>query len=380
MDTMKRITALREYMQQQGLAACVFRNPENTQYFSGFSAITYSRPIFFVVEMQSTTLMVPGLEEAHASHLLTPAISTLRVYYEHPEKEHVGIDPNKMLRDILSGTPAGSRIGLEASFLPYKMVEAIKCWGYEIFDIAPKAIEMRFIKDEYEMDCLREGGRLCKIAFAESLKHAREGISEMEFELPGTAKIFEIIAEPGYAYDFGSPSCITPSGRVRTNMPHVNSSTRRFEKGDMVIHVRKPSINGYSAELERTFFIGKPDPKAERAFKAMLEAQQTAMAALKPGLTCREIDKIARDVLRKYGYEEYAIHRVGHGQGLGRHEEPYLNFYSDLEIQPGMVFTIEPGIYIPEVGGFRHSDTLIVTETGYENTTDFRREFDEMVF
>ena len=89
---------------------------------------------------------------------------------------------------------------------------------------------------------------------------------------------------------------------------------------------------------------------------------------------------LGRDVLRKYGYEEYAIHRIGHGQGLGRHEEPFLIFNSTLVLQEGMVFTVEPGIYIPGLGGFRHSDTLIITKDGCENTTDFRREFSEMVF
>ena len=148
----------------------------------------------------------------------------------------------------------------------------------------------------------------------------------------------------------------------------------------MVIHVRKPSNNGYLAELERTFFIGKPSPEAERAFKAMVEAQETVIQAIRPGVTSQEMDKLGRDVLRKYGYEEYAIHRIGHGQGLGRHEEPFLIFNSTLVLQEGMVFTVEPGIYIPGLGGFRHSDTLIITKDGCENTTDFRREFSEMVF
>ena len=148
----------------------------------------------------------------------------------------------------------------------------------------------------------------------------------------------------------------------------------------MVIHVRKPAINGYYAELERTFFVGRPKEEARRAFEAMLEAQLSVLEKVRPGITAAQLDKAGRDVLRKYGYEEYAIHRIGHGQGLGRHEEPYLIFNSDLELQKDMVFTIEPGIYIEGVGGFRHSDTVIVTENGYENVTDFPKTFRELNF
>lgn len=377
MDTSLRIAALRKYMDENGLDLCVLANPENMQYFSGFQAITYSRPIMFVVDAVTTHLIIPGLEETHAS-LDSTGVEHLHVYYEHPEKAHMGISVFEVLKTILP-QKSNPKMGIEFSSMSLRNSRVLESWGCELFDVAPHIVQMRFIKDEQEKEYIREGARLCKLAFAESLKHARVGISEMEFEQPGTTAIYELLTHD-YPYHFGSPSCITPSGPERTIMPHVYSSTRRFQDGDMVIHVRKPSINGYLAELERTFFIGKPKPEAERAFKAMLEAQHTAMDAIRPGITCKEMDKIGRDVLRKYGYEEYAIHRIGHGQGLGRHEEPYLNFYSDLVLQEGMVFTVEPGIYIPGVGGFRHSDTLIITANGHENVTDFRREFDEMVF
>ena len=104
------------------------------------------------------------------------------------------------------------------------------------------------------------------------------------------------------------------------------------------------------------------------------------LGALTSTLGQPKAEVLARRVLEKYGLGEYAIHRVGHGQGLGRHEEPFLIFDSDLVLQEGMVFTVEPGIYIPHVGGFRHSDTLILTAGGYENTTDFGRTMEELTF
>ena len=377
MDTSLRIQALRQYMEEQSLDACVLGSPENMQYFSGFQAITYSRPILFVVQPDTTHLIIPALEEAHAN-LDSTGVKHLHVYYEHPEKAPLGTNPMEVLRSVLP-QKAGLRVGIEFGSMSLKNARLLESWGYALSDVGPQVVRMRYIKDEQEKEYIREAARLCKLAFGESLKHARPGISEMEFEQYGTTALYEALSHD-YPYHFGSPGCITPSGPERTVMPHVYSSTRRFQDGDMVIHVRKPSINGYLAELERTFFIGKPSPEAERAFKAMVEAQETVIQAIRPGVTSQEMDKLGRDVLRKYGYEEYAIHRIGHGQGLGRHEEPFLIFNSTLVLQEGMVFTVEPGIYIPGLGGFRHSDTLIITKDGCENTTDFRREFSEMVF
>lgn len=375
MDTIKRIEAIRAYMEEQRLDACVFSSPENMQYLSGFQAITYSRPIMFVIDKATTNLIIPALEEAHA-HLESTGVKHLHVYYEHPEKADIGLSAFDHLKRLL---PAGGKIGIEFAAMSLRNCNLLQSWGLTLADLSGLLVKMRYIKDEQEKEYIREAARLCKYAFGKSLEHARPGISEMEFEQYGTEALYEMLSHD-YPYAFSSPGCITPSGPERTVMPHVYSSTRRFQSGDMVIHVRKPAINGYYGELERTFFIGKPAPAAERAFCAMTEAQQTAIAAIKPGKTAAEIDKIGRDVLRKYGYEEYAIHRIGHGQGLGRHEEPYLIFNSQLVLQEGMVFTVEPGIYIPGVGGFRHSDTLLITAAGCEVTTEFQRDLKDMVF
>ncbi len=375
MNIIHRIEKLRHYMAENDLGACVLSSPENMQYVSGFQAITYSRPILFVVEPETTHLILPALEEQHA-HLESTGVQNLCVYYEHPEKASTAGSAMDHLRRILN---AGTRVGVEFRSISIAMAGALQEMGLTLFDVSQKLMVMRYIKDAEELECIREGGRLCKYAFQKSLEQARPGISEMEFEQYGTEALYQMLSTD-YPYAFSSPSCITPSGRERTIMPHVFSSTRRFEDGDMIIHVRKPAVNGYHAELERTFFVGTPSEEAKRAFSAMVEAQQAVLDMVKPGVTASQLDKCGRDVLRRYGYEEYAIHRIGHGQGLGRHEEPYLIFNSDLPLQAGMVFTVEPGIYIKGVGGFRHSDTIIVTENGYENTTEFPRELHELIF
>lgn len=375
MDTIRRIQTIRTYMEEHGIELCVFSSPENIQYLSDFHAITYSRPILFVIRPDTTDLILPALEEQHAS-LLSTGVEHLHVYYEQPEKADRGLSAFEVLKGLV---PKKGTVGVEFGSMSIRSDAALHAWGLATVDVGAKLVEMRAVKDEREIEYIREACRLCKFAFAHSLPHAKEGVSELEFEQYGTVALFEHLTKE-YPYQFSSPNCITPSGPERTIMPHVDSGTRRFQKGDMVIHVRKPAVNGYHGELERTFFIGKPGAREERAFLAMLEAQRTVIDAIRPGVTSAEMDKLGRDVLRRYGYEEYAIHRIGHGQGLGRHEEPYLIFNSPFVLKAGMVFTVEPGFYIPGLGGFRNSDTLLITEHGCENLTEFRRELPEMIF
>jgi len=174
---------------------------------------------------------------------------------------------------------------------------------------------------------------------------------------------------------------MSPLGLARVLMPHVLSSTRKFQKGDICIHSRAVGLNGYHAECERTFFIGKPsNSKQEHAFNIIVEAQRAAIDFIRPGVMAKDVDLIARKIIQKAGYGEYAIHRVGHAIGLGAHEKPYLRYDNDLVLQEGMVFSIEPGIYIPSVGAFRHSDTVVLTRSGSKLITEYPRELEKLIF
>lgn len=141
----------------------------------------------------------------------------------------------------------------------------------------------------------------------------------------------------------------------------------------MVIHTRQVAVEGYRAELERTLIVGDPTPEQERAFAVMHEAQQAAMRAVKPGAAMRGVDAAAREIIAAAGYGAHAIHRSGHGIGIGVHEQPFLRFDNPEALVPGMVVTIEPGFYVPGLGGFRHSDTLAVTDVGSELLTEYPR-------
>ena len=130
-------------------------------------------------------------------------------------------------------------------------------------------------------------------------------------------------------------------------------------------------VNGYAAENERTFFLKQPTAQVKEAFAAMTEARKRAFAAVRPGAAAVEVDLAAKEFLRREGYGDYLLHRTGHGVGLDNHEGPWIAEGSDQILAEGMVITIEPGIYLPEVGGVRHSDTVLVTQDGYRLLTNF---------
>jgi len=163
-------------------------------------------------------------------------------------------------------------------------------------------------------------------------------------------------------------------------MPHVFSNTRPIQTGDVIIHSRQVALNGYRGESERTCFLGSPSQQQVEMFHIMLEAQLAGLEALRPGVPMKEVDKASRTVFQRAGLGKYFIHRTGHGLGISVHEPPFLRFDEDMLVKEGMVFTVEPAIFIPGLGGFRHSDTAIVTAHGNRITTEHPNDLASMTF
>ena len=129
----------------------------------------------------------------------------------------------------------------------------------------------------------------------------------------------------------------------------------------------------------RTIFVGEPTEEQRKAFEVMVEAQQKALDFIKVGVTAKEVNQVALDVFKEAGLEEYVVHRTEHGIGIGLHEEPSLRFDNDLVLEAGMVFCVEPGIYIPGVGGFRHSDTVVLEEDKTVLITEYPRDIESLI-
>lgn len=376
MDVTKRVKVLRKEMREQDIGLSLILGHENMFYYTNYKAIIYSRHIMIAINEKTVNAIVPGLEEDHSKAHCTA--DNIFVYYEHPEKKEKGPSHMYFLDELTEKLGRGAKIGVEFGIISMSLAAYLERKGFVLHDIGPFIEHSRYIKSEEEKELMRLSGKIVSGALAASINNCKSGMTEMDMDALGNAYIMEETPKmlPGATLDI---FVMSPGGLARTNMPHVFSNTRRYEENEVILHSRQVGINGYRAEIERTFFLGKPSDKQKEIYKVMTEAQQTMLDGIRPGITAGEADSLGRKVIQKAGLGEYSNHRCGHGIGLGLHEPPYLRFDNDLILEENMSFSIEPGIYIPELGGFRHSDTVILTKNGSEKITSFKRELDELI-
>jgi len=164
----------------------------------------------------------------------------------------------------------------------------------------------------------------------------------------------------------------------KSAMPHGKPGERRLKKGDFVTLDFGAVYKGYHADFTRTVVIGKASKKQKKIYEIVKKAQEEAINRIKPGMLCKEADSIAREVIKKEGYGKYFGHSLGHGVGLEIHELPRLSFLSNSKIRENSVVTIEPGVYLPDFGGVRIEDTVVVRKNGIEVLTKFTKELIEI--
>ena len=281
------------------------------------------------------------------------------------------------------------KIGMESSsFSSY--------WGYEGPDLVnllegkcktelhPLLVRnIRKIKDEEELNLIRISAKYGDLAHRLLQEYTAEGKNEVEVSLQACTEASDQLlndlkgfiprgllpAGAGYRGQIGEWSAI----------PHSVLQKTIFKKGDVLVTGASANISGYHSELERTMFIGPPSEKQKRFFDVMKKSQDAALDAFRPNIPCSEVDKAARKVLKEEGFFHFAQHHTGHAIGLEGHEAPFLDIGVDEIIKPGMVFTCEPGIYEFKFGGFRHSDTVIITEEGSEHITPYPRDLEDLI-
>jgi Xaa-Pro dipeptidase len=366
----RRVSTLRDHMDRAGLAAVLCAEPGNLTYLAGFRALLYSRPILLVVRPDTTDVVVPRLEELHARR--AAAAEQLHVYDEHPRGEGAA-SHLACLESILSSVPPGAVIGIEAGACPAALAQHLRDAGHPVADVDPALARMRMIKDAAELALIERAARMAERGVLASLAAARAGTTELEVDAAGTAAVMSAATGSGPEVTLDLLT-MTPSGRARSVLPHALSSSRRMRPGDTLIHTRQVGLDGYRAELERTAFIGAPDPEMRRVFEVVRTAQEAAIDRVRAGVRCSDVDRAAREVIDGAGLGAHAIHRTGHGIGLSAHEPPYLRYDNHDPLAAGMVITIEPGVYVPGLGGCRHSDTLRVGVDGPEPLTSHPRD------
>jgi len=267
-------------------------------------------------------------------------------------------------------------------------------WGYEgpklekvlgfPVKVMPNLItDMRVIKDEDELQCIRQSAMWANLAHQILQEKTIVGANEVEVSLSASMEASIAMGKSlGLSYrpfSFrGLPAQAGYRGQIGaySAIPHATTRFATFKPGDTLVTGASSSVAGYYAELERTMFMGKPSEKQHKYFDIMMEAQDAAFEAFMPGKPCSLVDKATRKVFKEHGVLHLAQHHTGHAIGLEGHEKPFLDTGMDVKMELGMVFTVEPGIYDRAIGGFRHSDTVIITEEGIEQVTYYPRDID----
>ncbi len=370
-------------LEAAGLDALAVFYPARVAYLTGFHHIPTERPIAAVMGPGAyTALVVPAVEKEHAEAVA--GIDHVEVYFEYPGQRHPMEYVAGVLRSI-NARPA--RVAADHDgYVP--------TWGYrgprlsQLLGDVPVDGEMlveslRRVKSRSELECLQLSCDWAARAHRRMQDAIRPGRTEMECYQPAAAEsLNELIRElPGWRpRGFGGTglTAMFVGGRS-TAMPHGFVKGHTLEPGDVLVSGASADIDGYTSELERTLVVGEPSAAQEAAFGAMLALQDRAIESLGPGLAVADVELAVLALARELGHEAHIRHHVGHSIGLEGHEAPFLDRGDDAIMEPGMVFTVEPGIYLPALGGFRHSDTVVVTREGRRVMTEYPRDLASLV-
>ena len=264
------------------------------------------------------------------------------------------------LRSIISNKNRSRfRLGVEANHISYDLFSTIKSWSktIECTPIHELTEKLRMIKDDEEIQNLKQAFQIAHTAYHRLTKNIVPGMTEsivaglLELELRkagGEGLAFETIVASG----------------KRSSLPHAQATTKQISPKEFLLIDFGTKYFGYCSDLTRIHLM--PDVNKPTIYKVVQEAQEKALALIKPGVLCAEIDQASRNCIFQSGYGEYFGHSLGHGLGLEVHELPSLSSKSQMEIQEGMVFTIEPGIYIPGQYGVRIEDVVVITQNGFQ--------------
>lgn len=264
----------------------------------------------------------------------------------------------------------GKRIGVEPRQLRLLEFRYVK-------DAAPEAdypdasdvlSGLRLKKDYSEVEAMRRAVKIAQDALEATIPTMKIDITEKAIAAELVMQLLRHGSDPELPF-----APIVSAGPNAAN-PHASPSDRKLQAGDLLVVDWGAAYNGYISDLTRTFAVSEVNEEYRKIHKIVQEANAAGRAAAKPGVPCANVDKAARNVIEQAGYGEYFTHRTGHGIGMEGHEEPYMRGDNMQVLEPGMAFTVEPGIYLPNRNGVRIEDNVVITETGADVLSDMPRE------
>jgi Xaa-Pro aminopeptidase len=341
----QRLDAIRAKLAADDIDALIVSSPLNARYLSGFTGEGH-----IVIGKSDTVICTDGRYRVEAAE----AQGCDAVF--HPKGHLAGAI------DCVTRFGAGV-VAFEAEHVTYSDYEEMAARLAEIPLHPAKGWieELRLIKDEDEISAMREAARRADLALERFTNDLQVGQTEKALAWKLDTLLMELDSEPSF-------NTIMASGPSAAK-PHAVPGSRVLTEGDMLKIDMGAKVDGYCSDITRTYFLGEPDEKIIEVYNIVKIAQAAAVAAVRPGATGKELDAIARNIITAGGYGEYFGHGLGHGVGLAVHEGPRVSSRSEDVLKPGMVVTIEPGIYLEDWGGVRIEDMVVVTETGCEVLT-----------
>lgn len=366
-----RIARLFKVLEEKDVGAVVVVDRVNTFYFTGFKALEGSAALLLPDE--ASKLYVPPLEYDRAVEEVGGGVEVIP-YYKFSYPWSLPREPIvKSLEEILAGEileKKVKKVGLELSKTPYTLVEKLKSKieNVELVDVTSAIQELRVVKEDGEVELVKKAARISDLSLREGVRDLEEGVSELEIAGKIEYSMKRLGAE-GAAFPtivaFGENSAL----------PHATPSLeRKLKSGDIVLVDYGARFKGYCSDSTRTMNYGKVGGREKDMFYAVLEAQKSALKKAGPNVKCEDVDLEARRVLEEYGYAKHYIHSTGHGVGLEVHEPPRLAKGSEDVLKPGMIVTVEPGVYVRGLGGVRIEDLVLITGSGIEVLSSFEKD------
>jgi len=358
---MEKFKIVQQYLKHHQIEAAFITAPDNVFYISNFSSNPYERLLGVMIFQEATPLLIcpqMEVEDAKATEwkhdiigyldtdnawgILAEAVKSRGISLKTIafEKTHVTVERYETLQKFFP----------EASFT-------------QLDDVLNT---MRVIKDEEELVNLQQAAKLADYALEIGCREIAEGKTELEI----VTKIENAIKEKGYKMSFDTMVLSGP----KTAAPHGTPGNRKIQRGDMILFDLGVIYKGYCSDITRTVAFGQPTNEQIEIYNIVRQANEHAIAAVKPGIRAMDLDKIAREIIEKAGYGAYFNHRLGHGLGISVHESPSITGTNIFVLEENMVFTIEPGIYKSDTIGVRIEDDVVVTSSGVEVLTKFPKE------
>jgi len=380
----ERRERLLEHVRRVGASGYVLFDQAYIQYFTGFGFLSTERPVVFAQAVDGETAVFVPEFEVERVHAETE-FERVESYPEYPGLEHPMLIFARVLEDLgIRGAIAADGDGYPG-ILGYHGPALSEVSGAAVEALGSVIESMMVRKSPAEIELIRESARWCEAGHRLLQEYSRPGATEAEASWraghEATLAMLEALGDR-YGGQQASADGVKAGYRgqigLRSSWAHAIAHNIEFRVGDVLVTETGAPVWGYNAELERALVIGPASDEVRRLFDHAVAAQDVAFAAVRPGATCADVDTAVLRYFEEHDLMGYWRQHVGHAIGLRNHEAPFLDVGDHTVIEPGMVLTIEPGLYDSAIGGFRHSDTVVVTEDGMEILTDYPRDLESL--